>query len=120
MLFKEGDTLSQTKMKSMMTGHTQRRWTKHENPDEGEPKASFIPVALTTLFHGSSVTITSAVSMKNYEVYAATSETQKFRWIYDSKKKQFFKFSIMDLADLDMGARRARNAERKKLNSSEE
>jgi len=120
MLFKEGDTVSQTKMKSMMTGLTQRRWTKHENPAEGEPKSSFVPVALTTLFHGGSVTVTSAVSMKQYELYAATSETQKFRWIYDSKKKEYFKFSIMDLADLDMEARRARNAERKKLNSSEE
>lgn len=120
MLFKEGDTVSQTKMKSMMKGLTQLRWTKHENPAEGEPRASFVPVALTTLFHSSSVKITSAVSMKHYQLFAGESETQKFRFIYDGKKKQFFKFSIMDLADLDMEARRARNAERKKLNSSDD
>jgi len=120
MMFKEGDTVSQTKLKSMMTGLTTPRWTKHENPKEGEPKASFVDTAITTLFKGGSAKVIDARSMKHYELYAAETETQKLRWMYDSKRKKYFKFAVMNLADLDMEARRARNAEKKKLNSKEE
>jgi len=120
MLFKEGDTVSQTKLKSMMKGLTTPRWIKHENPKEGEPKASFVSTAITTLFAGGSAKVIDARSMKQYELYAAETETQKLRWMYDSKKKKYFKFAVINLADLDIEARKLRNAEKKKLNSKDE
>jgi len=94
MLFKKGDKVSQYRMNKLMTGQTQKMWQLKDEI------AGWKQVALTTLFDGGQSEILSSINMDQYQLCMARSETQQIRWIWDSKREIFVKFTCIPRLDL--------------------
>lgn len=94
MMFKEGDKVSQYRMNKLMIGQTQKMWQVKEET------SGWKQVALTTLFEGGQTEIISAIKMNQYQLCMARSESQQIRWIWDSKRGEFIKFSCIPRMDL--------------------
>ena len=86
---KEGEVISKTKMIKWLTKKTQTMWDQEEK--------TFKNIALTTRYDGSEATIMELKEVKPYIFIRADSETQEFRLVYDTKKKELMKGSILPM-----------------------
>ena len=92
MMFDEGDKVSQYRLTKLMTGHTQQMWQAED--------ANWKKIALTTLYVGGQAEIISSVDMNHLQFCLARSETQQFRWIWNSKKEEMIRFTCIGRLDL--------------------
>ena len=89
MQFQEGDKVSQYRLNKMMKGHVQQKWQAED--------AKWKKIALTTLYTGGQAEVISSVDMNHLQFCLARSETQQFRWIWDSKKEEMIRLSLIHI-----------------------
>ncbi len=92
MMFDNGDKVSQYRLTKLMKGHVQQKWQAED--------AKWKKIALTTLYDGGQAEIISSVDMKHFQFCLARSDTQQFRWIWDSKKEEIIRFTCIGRLDL--------------------
>ena len=92
MKFDEGDKVSQYRLTKLMKGHVQEMWQAEDT--------KWKKIALTTIYDGGQAEVHSSIEMNQLQFCLARSETQQFRWIWDSKKEEMIRFTCIGRLDL--------------------
>ena len=92
MKFDEGDKVSQYRLTKLMKGHVQEMWKAEDT--------KWKKIALTTIYDGGQAEVYSSIEMNQLQFCLARSDTQQFRWIWDSKKEEMIRFTCIGRLDL--------------------